>query len=166
MPKMTIKYLKPSQDVLGLVGFVILCLVVSGIGAIVTATTVGTWYPTLHKPPFNPPDWVFAPVWTTLYVFIGVAGWRVWRRARWEVTRIALMVFAAQLALNLLWSLVFFGLQQISLALVEIVILLLAIIANTILFWRIDRWAGALFAPYVLWVAFATVLNASLWLLN
>lgn len=166
MTEPTTRYPKPSRDVLSLAGFLVLCLVVSGIGATITATTVRTWYPTLHKPPFNPPDWVFAPVWTTLYVLMAIAGWRVWRRARLEVTRKALIVFVVQLALNLAWSFIFFGLQQISLALVEIVILLLAIIANTILFWRIDRWAGALFVPYVLWVAFATVLNASLWLLN
>lgn len=166
MTEPTTRYPKPSRDVLGLAGFLVLCLVVSGIGATITATTVGTWYATLHKPPFNPPDWVFAPVWTTLYVLMAIAGWRVWRRARLEVTRKALTVFVVQLALNLAWSFIFFGLQQISLALVEIVILLLAIVANTILFWRIDRWAGALFVPYVLWVAFATVLNASLWLLN
>lgn len=162
MPARTTKY----QDVLGLAVFLVLCLVVSGIGAAITATSVGTWYQALEKPSFNPPDWVFAPVWTTLYVLMAIAGWRVWRRARFKGARKALMVFAVQLALNLVWSLIFFGLQQIGLALVEIVILLLAIIATTVLFWRIDRWAGALFVPYVLWVAFATALNASLWLLN
>jgi benzodiazapine receptor len=166
MPETTTKYLKPRRDVLGLVAFLVLCLVVSGIGATITATTVGTWYQALHKPPFNPPDWIFAPVWTTLYVFMAIAGWRVWRRAPLEVTRMALTVFTVQLALNLAWSFIFFGLQQIGLALVEIVILLLAIVTNIVLFWRIDRWAGVLFVPYLLWVAFATVLNASLWLLN
>jgi tryptophan-rich sensory protein len=162
MPARTTKY----QDVLGLVVFLVLCLVVSGIGAAITATSVGTWYQALEKPPFNPPDWIFAPVWTTLYGLMAIAGWRVWRGPRFELTRQALTVFAVQLALNLAWSFIFFGLQQIGLALIEIVILLLAIIANTILFWRIDRWAGVLFVPYLLWVTFATVLNASLWMLN
>lgn len=166
MPGRTTKYLKPSQDVLGLVVFLALCLAVSGIGAAVTATSVGTWYQALQKPPFNPPDWVFAPVWTTLYVLMAIAGWCVWRQARFETGRKALTVFAIQLALNLAWSFLFFGLQRVDLALIEIVILLLAIIANTILFWRIDRLAGALFVPYVLWVTYATVLNASLWRLN
>jgi len=155
-----------SHDVLGLIAFVILCLVVSGIGGAITATSVDTWYQGLRKPPFNPPDWVFAPVWTTLYVLMGIAGWRVWRLERFEAKRKALVVFALQLGLNLAWSFVFFGLQRIDLALVEIVILLFAIIANMVVFWRIDRLAGALFVPYVLWVAYASVLNASFWLLN
>lgn len=166
MAEPTTKCLKPGQDVLGFVVFLVLCLAVSGIGAAVTATSVGTWYQALQKPPFNPPDWVFAPVWTMLYVLMAIAGWRVWRRVRFKGGRKALTVFAVQLVLNLAWSVLFFGLQRIGFALLEIVILLLAIIANTILFWRIDRLAGALFVPYVLWVAFATVLNASLWLLN
>lgn len=157
---------KPSRDVLGLVAFVALCLVVSGIGGAITATSVGTWYQALQKPPFNPPDWVFAPVWTTLYILMAIAGWRVWRHAGFDAGRSALAVFAVQLGLNLAWSFLFFGLQRIGPALVEIVILLIAIIVNAILFWRIDRWAGALLVPYVIWVAYATVLNASLWLLN
>lgn len=146
--------------------FLAVCLGVSGIGGAITATSVGDWYQSLQKPPFNPPDWVFAPVWTTLYVLMAVAGWRVWRGAQPEAGRKALLVFALQLGLNLAWSFLFFGLQRIDLALVEVVILLLAIVANTILFWRIDRLAGALFVPYVLWVAYATLLNASLWRLN
>ena len=158
--------LKPSRDILGLVIFVALCVAVSGIGGAVTATSVDTWYQVLHKPPFNPPDWAFAPVWTTLYVLMAIAGWRVWRHTRSDARRKALMVFAMQLGLNLAWSFLFFGFRQIGMALLEIVILLVVIIANTILFWRIDRLAGALFVPYVLWVAYALVLNAAIWLLN
>jgi benzodiazapine receptor len=153
-------------DILGLIGFLALCLVVSAIGGAVTATSVGTWYPTLQKPPFNPPDWVFAPVWTTLYVLMAIAGWRVWRCVGRRLNVTALKLFALQLALNLAWSFVFFGAQQIGLALVEICFLLFSIIATAILFWRIDRIAGTLFLPYIFWVAFATALNASLWLLN
>lgn len=160
------KRLKPSQDILGLVVFLALCLLVSGIGGAVTATSVGTWYQALLKPPFNPPDWVFAPVWVTLYVLMAVAGWRVWRRAGFELGRQALVVFAVQLGLNLTWSFLFFGLRRLDLAMVEIFVLLVAIIANTVLFWKIDRLAGALFAPYVLWVAYAALLNSSLWFLN
>lgn len=160
------KRLKPGRDVLGLVLFIALCLAVSGVGGAVTATSVGTWYQTLERPPFNPPDWVFAPVWTALYILMAVAAWRVWRAARFQTGRPALAVFAAQLGLNLAWSFLFFGLRRIDLALAEIVFLLLAIIATSVLFWRIDRWAGALFVPYALWVGYATVLNASLWLLN
>ncbi len=166
MPEPARNPLKSRRDVLGLLAFVILCLAVSGIGGAITATSVGTWYQGLQKPPFNPPDWVFAPVWTTLYILMGIAAWRTWRLARSVARRKALMVFALQLGLNLAWSFLFFGLQRIDLALVEIAILLLAIIANTMMFWRIDRLAGVLFVPYIAWVAYATILNASLWLLN
>jgi tryptophan-rich sensory protein len=143
-----------------------LCLAVSGIGGAITATSVDTWYQALEKPPFNPPDWVFAPVWTVLYILMGIAAWRVWRRRSVEATGRALAVFALQLGLNLAWSSLFFGLQRIDLALIEIVILLVAIITNTIMFWRIDRPSGVLFVPYAAWVTYATILNASLWRLN
>lgn len=155
-----------AQDILGLVIFVALCLAVAAAGGAVTATSVETWYPALQKPPFNPPSWVFGPVWTTLYILMGIAGWRVWRRRGFAGRPRALTLFAVQLALNLAWSFLFFGLQQIGLALVEILVLLLAIGATTILFWRIDRLAGMLFVPYLLWVAYASLLNAALWWLN
>lgn len=157
---------KTGRDLFGLFAFIILCLAVSGIGGAITATSVDTWYQALEKPPFNPPDWVFAPVWTALYILMGIAAWRVWRLRSFDVTGKAFAVFAVQLGLNLAWSFLFFGLQRIDLALVEIVLLLCAIIANTIMFWRIDRLAGLLFVPYAAWVTYATVLNASLWLLN
>ena len=160
------RHLSRGRDLLGLAGFVALCAAVSVIGGAVTATSVDTWYQALEKPAFNPPDWLFPVVWTALYIMIAVAGWRVWRSAPLDVTRRALAVFAVQLALNLAWSFVFFGFQSIGLALVEIVVLWLAIAANTILFWRLDRWAGAFLVPYLVWVAYAAVLNAALWLLN
>ena len=162
----TIGRAKASRGVLSLFVSIILCLAVSAIGGAITATSVDTWYQALEKPPFNPPDWVFAPVWTALYILMGIAAWRVWRLGLSEVTGKALAVFAVQLGLNLAWSFLFFGLQRIDLALVEIVILLCVIITNTIMFWRIDRLAGLLFVPYAVWVTYATVLNASLWLLN
>jgi tryptophan-rich sensory protein len=155
-----------GRDLLGLAGFAALCAAVSATGGAVTATSVSTWYQMLDKPVFNPPDWAFPVVWTALYVMIAVAGWRVWRRAPLAETRRALTVYALQLALNLAWSFLFFGLQWIGLALAEIVVLWLAIAANAVLFWRLDRWAGALLVPYLVWVGYATVLNAALWLLN
>jgi len=155
-----------GRDIAGLVVFLALCLVISAIGGTFTATSVGGWYQTLEKPVFKPPDRVFAPVWTALYALLAIAGWRLWRRAGFERRGRALTLFALQRGLNLIWSFLFFGLQKIDLALVEIVILLFAIIVNTAMFWRIDRWAGALFVPCVLWVAYATALNTSLWLLN
>ncbi|MCW5745826.1 MAG: tryptophan-rich sensory protein [Alphaproteobacteria bacterium] len=154
------------HDLLGLVAFVAICALVSGIGGAFTASSVGTWYQTLSKPAFNPPDWLFGPVWTTLYLMIAVAGWRVWRRRQAVAVGPALTAYAVQLGLNLGWSFLFFFLRAIGAALVDVVALLLAIAINAALFWRVDRWAGALLLPYLLWVAFATVLNAALWRLN
>jgi benzodiazapine receptor len=166
MAEPAVDRLKRSRDLLGLFAFIILCLAVSGGGGAITATSVDTWYQALEKPPFNPPDWLFAPVWTALYGLMGIAAWRIWRLRSFEATRTAFAVFGVQLCLNLAWSFLFFGLQRIDLALLEIVILLIAIITNTIVFWRIERLAGLLFVPYAFWVTYATILNASLWLLN
>jgi tryptophan-rich sensory protein len=147
-------------------GFIALCFAVAAVGGAVTATSVGTWYAGLAKPPFNPPDWVFGPVWTVLYLMIAVAGWRLWRRRGEAGAGLALGAWGLQLALNLGWSLVFFGARMIGLALAEILVLLAAILATTLLSWRVDPLAGALFVPYALWVGFATVLNGALWWLN
>ena len=157
---------KESRNLVSLFAFIIICLIISGIGGAITASSVETWYQALEKPIFNPPDWVFAPVWTLLYIIMGIAAWRVWRLRSFEATGKALGVFALQLGFNLAWSFLFFGLQRIDLALVEIVILLVAIIVNAIMFWRIDRLAGLMLMPYIAWVTYATVLNATLWLLN
>ena len=153
-------------DLFGLFVFVALCLLVSAAGGMVTATSVDTWYQALAKPSFNPPDWVFAPVWTTLYFLMGVSGWRIWRRRALRATRGALALFGLQLFLNFAWSVLFFGFQRIDLALIEIVVLFVAIVANMILFWRIERLATLLLVPYAAWVVFAIVLNVSIWLLN
>lgn len=155
-----------TRDLGALAAFVVVCLAVSAVGGAVTASSVGGWYAGLEKPGFNPPDWVFAPVWTVLYLMMAVAGWQVWRRAGFRDGRIALALFAIQLALNLAWSFLFFGLRRIDLALVEIVVLLAVILLTTIHFWRIDRIAGLLFVPYAAWVAYALVLNVSLLVLN
>ena len=155
-----------SRNGLGLGAFIALCFFISAIGGAVTVRSVGTWYQTLNKPPFNPPDWVFAPVWTLLYAMIAVAGWRVWRARGLAGGRVALAVYGLQLALNLAWSLLFFGGRMIGAALAEIFLLLAAIGINAVMFWRIDRAAGWLLAPYAAWVAFAAVLNLALWRLN
>ena len=155
-----------GNELLGLGAFVALCLGISAIGGWITAESVGTWYRTLQKPVFNPPDWVFAPVWSVLYLMIAVAGWRVWRSHGMAGVRFAMTAYAVQLALNLAWSFLFFGGRMIAVALAEIVLLFAAIILNAVLFWRIDRVAGWLLAPYAAWVAFAGVLNLALWHLN
>ena len=150
--------------------------------AIMVATSVGigfisgeatrsgneVWFPTLVKPSFNPPSWVFAPVWTILYILMGVAAGLVWDRIdqQREEVRKALLFFAIQLALNGLWSILFFGLRNPLLALIEIVILWLMIYETYVKFGKINRVAGYLFVPYLLWVTFATVLNGSIWWLN
>ena len=154
------------RETAALAGFVALCLAVAAAGGAATATSVTTWYAGLAKPAFNPPNWVFAPVWTALYLMIALAGWRVWRRRARAEARHALALWALQLALNLCWSLVFFGARMIGAALAEIAVLLAAILATAALSWRIDRTAALLLAPYAAWVAFATLLNAALWRLN
>ena len=153
-------------DLLGLGAFIVLCLTIAAIGARITMPSIGTWYRTLQKPFFNPPDWIFGPVWTVLYLMIAVAGWRAWRSTRVAGARARMGVYGVQLTLNLAWSLIFFGGRMIGLALVDIVLLLAAIVVTAALFWRADRLAGWLLAPYAAWVAFAGVLNFALWRLN
>ena len=148
----------------GLIGFLAVCLGTAAIGGAVTSSTVGTWYRTLDKPFWTPPDWVFAPVWTALYVSMAVAGWLVWRRG--VGVRLALILFAVQLALNLGWSVLFFGLRSPGAAAVEIVCLWAAIVATTVVFFRRVRLAGWLFVPYALWVTFAAALNVAIWQMN
>jgi benzodiazapine receptor len=126
-------------------------------------TRPGEWYASLAKPAFNPPDWIFAPTWTLLYVFIAVAGWRIFAR---EPFSPAMAVWVAALALNFLWSPVFFGLHRPDAALVIVAALLAAILIFIALAARIDAIAAILFAPYALWVGFATLLNAAIWRLN
>jgi benzodiazapine receptor len=152
------------RQALELLTFVAVCLGAGALGAAVTATSVATWYQQLHKPPFNPPDWLFAPVWTALYIAMAVAAWRVWRRN--SGTRPAMALFAAQLALNLGWSILFFGMRQIGLALIEIVVLFIAIASTAFAFAKADRAAAVLLLPYLAWVAFAAVLNFAIWHLN
>ena len=150
--------------ILGL--FCLACVGIGAIGGIATSTSVNTWYPTLEKPWFNPPDAVFAPVWTALYLIMATAAWRIWLNGEGQTKSRAIQMFWLQLVLNLTWSILFFGIHQIGFALAEIVLLLLAILVTMLLFWRIDRCAGILMLPYIAWVTFATLLNASLWLMN
>lgn len=154
------------RRVAALIVFVGLCLLVGALGGWVTADSVKDWYPTLRKPSFNPPNWVFGPVWTILYIMMGVAAWRVWCEAWGDRARGPLMLFALQLALNLGWSVAFFGLHAIGAAVVVIVALEAAILATMLAFRRIDGLAAALLIPYALWVAFATLLNVTIWRLN
>jgi benzodiazapine receptor len=137
-------------------------LAVGFLASQVTVPSIPGWYAGLHKPSFNPPNWLFAPVWTTLYVLMAVAAWRTWRKAGVP----PLGLYALQLALNGAWSFIFFGAHAIGLALVEIVLLLVLVLATMWRFWRTDRIAGLLFVPYTGWVLFAGVLNTAIWRLN
>jgi len=137
------------------------------IGSLFTMSEIAGWYSGLIKPEFNPPAWVFGPVWTTLYALMGVAAWLVWRqRERGVDVRKALAVFGVQLVLNALWSIIFFNLHSIEGALIEIVLLWLAIVYTMILFYRISKPAMWLLVPYILWVSFASYLTYALWRLN
>lgn len=122
------------------------------------------WYEALRKPPFNPPGWVFAPVWSALYLCIALAGWLVWRIG--TGTRIPLALWSGQLLLNAIWSFLFFGLERPDLALLDLVLLLVLVVSTTIVFFRVRPLAGSLFVPYAIWVGFAAYLNAGIWLLN
>lgn len=152
---------------LGAVVFVVICNAAGVIGALTTQTGDSTWYAQLEKPSFNPPGWVFGPVWTLLYTLMGIAVWRVWRRGRATpgVTP-AVILFAVQLVLNAIWSPVFFGAERIDLALGVIGALWAVIVGTLVAFARVDRPAAWMLVPYLLWVSFATVLNASLLNLN
>lgn len=138
-----------------------------GIGSLFTASSVGGWYADLAKPALNPPGWVFGPVWTTLYALMGVAAFLVWKNGwGWKKVRVALGVFGIQLVLNAAWSIVFFGLHSPGWALVNIIVLWLAIVWTIAVFYRISKPGAYLLLPYLLWVSFASYLNYSIWMLN
>ena len=153
-------------DVLTLALFVALCLGIGALGGMVVRSSIDVWYAGLIKPSFTPPGVVFAPLWLALYIMMGIAAWRVWRAADRDTTRGPLTLFALQLALNLGWTVVFFGLQKIGSAVATIVVLDVAVIVTTLAFRPVDRLAGLLMLPYLAWVAFATVLNIAIWRLN
>jgi tryptophan-rich sensory protein len=156
----------PSIRWIGLIVFVVVCLGAGGLGALATTPEIDGWYRTLAKPSWNPPDSVFGPVWTTLFVLMGVAGWFVWQRGGFEEGALPLALFGFQLVLNVAWSWIFFGLHQPGWAFVEIVMLWLAILATTVMFFRCSKVAGWLLVPYLGWVSFACVLNFTIWRMN
>jgi len=142
-------------------------LAASGIGSLATVRAIPTWYKGLVKPSFNPPDWLFGPAWTLLYLLMAVAAWLVWKQGIGAAgVRLALAVFLLQLILNTLWSVLFFGMRSPLAGLVHIVVLWLAIIATIVLFFRVSVPAGVLLLPYIGWVTFAAVLNAAIFRLN
>jgi translocator protein len=152
-----------TRDVLGLTGFVVLCFGVSVLGAMATASGLGEWYPALRKPAWNPPAWVFGPVWTLLYPMVAVAGWLAWRGGR---ARGGVLLYLLQLALNAAWPWLFFFERRPDLALACIVALWVAVLATVGAFWRVSRGAAVLLLPYLAWLGFAAFLNHAIWRLN
>jgi len=149
-----------------LVGFILVCLLVEIIGGWLTGTSVLTWYPSLKKASFNPPSWVFGPVWTILYVMIAISGWSIFCTRKSNKRKLALIIYGLQLILNLLWSFLFFFLRSPLLGLLDIGILLVSIAWAAILFWPLSRIAFWLLIPYFLWTAYASILNLSIVLQN
>lgn len=149
-----------------LLGLVAICFAAAGAGGVVTSVSVGEWYQTLKKPSWTPPDWLFGPVWTTLYMMMAVAAWLVWRRGGWSAARAPLSLFALQLGLNVGWSAIFFGFRSPGLAFTEILILWLAIAATTVSFLGRSILAALLFVPYLAWTTFAAFLNLAIWRMN
>jgi len=147
-----------------LAGFILVCLVTGGLGGWVTAQSVTDWYPTLVKPSWNPPNWIFGPVWTALYLMMAVAAWLVWRSD--GNIRGAMILFFSQLALNFAWSFLFFGARSPWLGLMDIAMLWLALIITVIAFFQKSAAAGLLMLPYLAWVSFAAILNLAIWRLN
>ncbi|MBC9879515.1 tryptophan-rich sensory protein [Bradyrhizobium sp. INPA01-394B] len=143
---------------------IVFVLVVLGVGCAIGSTNLpGPWYAGLVKPPFNPPNWVFAPVWSVIYLLIALAGARIWQQAPYGV---AMLLWIVQMLLNFAWSPIFFTWHRTGLALGIIVAMLLAIVGFIVACWPTDRTAALLFVPYFAWVAFATLLNASIFILN
>ncbi len=141
-------------------------LLLGFIAGQVTRAEIVSWYITLNKPSFNPPNWIFFPVWTMLYLLMGISSYMIWREANSPQRTNALRIYGLQLLLNFLWSVLFFGMHSVGLALVDIFVLWLLIIAMIILFKRIRPLSGYMQIPYLLWVSFATLLTASIFWLN
>lgn len=154
------------RDWLALIGWIALAQMAGVLGSVATAANVRDWYAFLEKPALAPPNWVFGPVWITLYFMMGVAAYLVWRYGKGTCRRGALMEFCFQLALNALWSVLFFGLQSPALGLFCIVALWISIAVTIRLFARVSTAAAWLMVPYLAWVSFATYLNYMLWVLN
>ena len=153
----------PGHQTIALILWLVLCLSASGTAVFVST---GDWYASLHKPEWNPPAWIFGPVWTLLYIMMGVAAWLVWREGGWKTQTLPLSLFLVQWLFNVLWTPLFFGAHLIGFAFAEIVMLWLALAATVVCFYRVNQRSGILLIPYLAWVSFATVLNFTMWHLN
>ena len=141
-------------------------LLIGGISGFATATSINDWYIDINKPSFNPPNYLFGPVWTTLYILMGISFYMILQSPKTELRKKAVAIFCIQLFLNFCWSFIFFKFQLLGLAFIEIIFMLLSIITMITVFYKINKTAALLQTPYLLWVSFASVLNASIWYLN
>lgn len=157
--------LSKTTQIIGLAGWLVICFAAAAIGA-AASIQAGTFYAQIIRPDWAPPGAVFGPVWTVLYVLMGISAWLVWRKGGYRTASVALKLFFIQLAINALWSWLFFAWRLGAMAFVDIILLLVLIVATIVAFWRYSRLAGALLVPYLLWVGFASVLNYSIWQLN
>ena len=146
---------------------ILVCQSAGIIGSVFTVSSIPTWYANLNKASFNPPNWVFGPVWLTLYTLMGIAAFLIWdKRKSNKKVNFALKIFIIQLVVNSLWSIIFFGWHQVLLALITIIVMWLLILFTIIKFWPISKTAGILLVPYLLWVTIATSLNYFVLILN
>jgi len=146
---------------------ILVCLLAGFIGSLFTTPSIPTWYESLNKPSFNPPNWLFAPVWTTLYVLMGISAYMIWEKSsRYKSSNTALKIFFVQLVLNSIWSMLFFGLRNPLYGFIGIVLLWFAILFTMLKFYRISKKAAYLLVPYILWVSFASLLNFYILILN
>ena len=158
--------MKSIKLIITLIICLLIPLAIGGISGFATATSITDWYVTLNKPSFNPPNYLFAPVWTTLYTLMGISLFIIWKSPTGRIRNNALVIFAVQITLNFFWSFLFFKFNQTELALVEIMMLWISILLMIIFYKRIRKLAAFLQIPYLLWVSFATILNAAIWILN
>jgi tryptophan-rich sensory protein len=156
-------YSKKVNEALKIFGCIAVCLLAGIIGALFTATGPNSWYTNLVKPSFNPPNWIFGPVWTTLYILMGIA---LYLAVKHKAGIKAIIVFAAQLLLNTFWTIIFFGFEKTGLALIEIVVLWAFILWTIMLFYKKSKAAAYLLIPYILWVTFAALLTLAIYILN
>jgi tryptophan-rich sensory protein len=155
------------NKVIILIVSIVACFIAGGIGSLFTFKAIPTWYPGLRKPPYTPPNWAFGPVWTTLYLLMGISVFIVWQQGlETSSTILGFVLFWIQLLINALWSLIFFGLKSKGGGVVTIVILWFLILATIITFFRVSSWSGALLVPYIVWVSIASYLNIGVWVLN
>jgi translocator protein len=157
---------QPLRDWVVLAIFIVLCFAAAGGGSLVTIPAIDGWYASLQKPAWTPPNWVFGPVWSLLYLAMATAAWLGWRERAQVTTTPALLLFGIQLILNVLWSFLFFSWQRPGVALIEILFLWAAIFATLLTFSHFSTVAACLFVPYLIWVSFAVALNFSIWRLN